>query len=190
MGVLPKQTTLLLFFVFFYGNLTLEQEPYQYFEKNWCRERTLRTDWRTYTHSCPSYTRHWAFEVWSDNFKTNPNLSYISGAEINPTGHFSKVYIQSVTVLNRTKTFGGDVWRMRVNGQADLSASVHDMENGTYQAMFLPMEPGTYSLQIVLDYTLCHGLKNPPSDWFRRGEIMLFHYFPSPSKATFHFIKT
>lgn len=175
MEVLPKQTTLLLFFVSFYGYLTLEQEPYQYFEKNWCRERTLRTDWRAYTHSCPSYTRHWAFDVWSDDFKTNPNLSYISGAEVKPAGHFSNVYIQSVTVLNRTKTFGGDAWRMRVTGQADIIASVHDMENGTYQATFLPMEPGTYSLKIVLDYTLCHGLKNPPPDWFKRGKITLFH---------------
>ncbi|KAL9952752.1 hypothetical protein ACROYT_G040047 [Oculina patagonica] len=84
-------------------------------------------------------------------------------------GHSSKVYIQSVTVLNHTKTFGGDAWRVRVNGRADLTATVHDMENGTYQAVFLPMEPGTYSLHIVLDYTLCHGLKNPPPDWFRKG---------------------
>ena len=185
MAVLPKQRTLLLLFVSFCGYLTLEQEPYQYFEKNWCRQRTLRTDWRTYTHSCPSYTRHWAFDVWSDDFKTHPNLSYISGAEINPAGHFSKIYIQSVTVLNRTKTFGGDAWRMRVNGPADLVASVHDMENGTYQAMFLPMEPGTYSLKIVLDFTLCHGLKNPPPDWFSRGEVIWSHYFSCPSKETF-----
>lgn len=172
MVVFPKQTTLLLSLVsFLYGNLTVGQDSYQQFEKNWCRERMLRTDWRTYTHSCPCYARHWAYEIWSEDFKTHPNLSYISAAEINPAGHFSKVYIQSVTVLNRTKTFGGDAWRMRVNGRADLSATVHDMENGTYQAVFLPMEPGTYYLQIVLDYTLCHGLKNPPPDWFRKGEI-------------------
>ena len=186
MAVLPKQRTLLLLFVSFCGYLTLEQEPYQYFEKNWCRQRTLRTDWRTYTHSCPSYTRHWAFDVWSDDFKTHPNLSYISGAEINPAGHFSKIYIQSVTVLNRTKTFGGDAWRMTVNGPADLVASVHDMENGTYQAMFLPMEPGTYSLKIVLDFTLCHGLKNPPPDWFSRGEVIWSHYFHVRLKKTIY----
>ena len=168
----PKQTEVLLYLFFICGNLTLGQEPYQEFEKNWCRERTLRTDWRKYIHSCPSYARHWAYEIWSDDFKTHPNLSYISEAEINPAGHFSKVYIQSVTVLNHTKTFGGDAWRVRVNGPAHLMASVNDMENGTYQAVFLPMEPGTYSLQIMLEYTLCHGLKNPPSDWFMRGMIM------------------
>lgn len=171
MVFLPKQATLLLYVSLLYGHVTLGQESDQQFQGNWCRERIQRIDWRAYTHSCPCYARHWAYEVWTDDFKTHPNLSYISWAEIKPAGHFSKVYIQSVTVLNHTKTFGGDAWRMRVNGQADLTASVHDMENGTYQAVFLPMEPGTYSLQIVLDYTLCHGLKNPPPDWFKRGEI-------------------
>ena len=90
-------------------------------------------------------------------------------AEINPAGHFSAVYIQSVTALNRSKNLGGDAWRMTVQGPADISASVLDMENGTYQGVFLPIEPGNYSLQIFLDYTLCHGLKNPPPDWFRKG---------------------
>ena len=154
------------------GILTLGDEThYLQFEKNWCQERTMRTDWRAYTHWCPSYVRHWDYEIWADYFKTHPNLSYISGAEIKPAGRFSKVYIQSVTIVNHTKTFGGDAWRMRVKGPADLTASVYDLENGTYEAVFLPMEPGTYSLQIVLDYTLCHGLKNPPPDWFRRGEF-------------------
>ena len=64
---------------------------------------------------------HWAYEIWADSFKTHPNLSYISGAEIKPAGHFSTVYIQSVTILNHTKTFGGDAWRVRVNGPNDLS---------------------------------------------------------------------
>ena len=164
------QTTLLFHLLFLYGNLILgDKAPLSQFKKDWCRERTMRTDWRTYTHWCPSYARHWAYEIWADSFKTHPNLSYISGAEIKPAGHFSTVYIQSVTILNHTKTFGGDAWRVRVNGPNDLTASVYDLENGTYQAMFLPMESGTYSLHIVLDYTLCHGLKNPPPDWFRRG---------------------
>lgn len=176
MDTIPKQTGPVICLFFICGRLILGQDPYVYFEKNWCRERTLRTDWRTYTHSCPSYSRHWAYEIWSDDFKTHPNLSFISGAEINPAGHFSKIYIQSVTVLNRTKAFGGDAWRVRVQGPADLVATVSDMENGTYEAKFLPMEPGTYSLQITLDYTLCHGLKNPPPDWFMRG-LTMFHAF-------------
>ena len=81
-----------------------------------------------------------------------------------------------MTVLNRTKAFGGDAWRVRVQGPADLVATVSDMENGTYEAKFLPMEPGTYSLQITLDYTLCHGLKNPPPDWFMRGLTMFLAF--------------
>ena len=172
MPFLLKQRTLLLLLPSLYGILILGDEELQdQFEKNWCRERKMRTDWRTYTDWCPSYARNWAHEIWAGSFKTHPNLSYISGAEIKPAGHFSEVYIQSVTVLNHTKTFGGDAWRVRVKGPADLMASVYDLENGTYQAVFLPMEPGTYYLHIALDYTLCHGLKNPPPDWFRKGKI-------------------
>lgn len=172
---LLKQTALLLYVSLLHGNLTLADEaPYLQFEKNWCRERTMRTDWQAYTHWCPGYARHWAYEIWADHFKTDPDLSYISDAEIKPAGHFSKVYIQTVTILNHTKTFGGDAWRVRVKGPSDLIASVYDLENGTYQAVFLPMEPGTYSLQIALDYTLCHGLKNPPPEWFMRGKMAWF----------------
>lgn len=149
--------------------VSADEVPLQ-FERNWCRERKMQVDWRVYTQVCPGYTRHWAQEYWANNLKTDSNLSYISGAEINPAGQFSHIYIQSVTVLNNTKTFGGDAWRMRVKGPSDLVASVYDFQNGTYEAVFLPMEPGYYSLQIVLDYTLCHALKNPPPDWFRKGK--------------------
>ncbi|XP_029191254.2 uncharacterized protein LOC114957861 isoform X2 [Acropora millepora] len=148
--------------------VSADEVPLQ-FERNWCRERKIQVDWRVYTQVCPGYTRHWAQEYWANNLKTDSNLSYISGAEINPAGQFSHIYIQSVTVLNNTKTFGGDAWRMRIKGPSDLVASVYDFQNGTYEAVFLPMEPGYYSLQIVLDYTLCHALKNPPPDWFRKG---------------------
>ena len=134
----------------------------------------MQTDWQAYTEWCPGYARHWGYEIWADSFKTDPDLSYILWAEINPAGRFSNVLIQAVTILNHTKTFGGDSWRVRVKGASELTASVYDLQNGTYQAVLLPMEPGNYSLQIVLDYTLCHGLKNPPPDWFMRGEITSF----------------
>ena len=175
MAFSSKAKSILVILIIMHGNFILGNEaPNTQFERNWCRERTMRTDWRAYTQWCPGYARHWAYDVWADNFRTHPNLSYISGAEIKPAGHFSKVYIQTVTILNHTKTFGGDTWRVRVKGPSNLTASVYDLENGTYQAVFLPLEPGNYSLEVVLDYTLCHGLKNPPDDWFRKGEISLF----------------
>ncbi|XP_068683601.1 uncharacterized protein [Montipora foliosa] len=163
-----KHVGFFLYMAAFYRGLIFGDEASFQFERNWCRERKMQIDWRAYTRLCPAYTRHWAYEYWSQNLRTEPNLSYISSAEIRPAGDFSLVNIQSVTVLNHTKTFGGDAWRMRVNGPSNLVASVYDLQNGTYQAVFLPMEPGNYSLQIMLDYTLCHALKNPPPDWFRK----------------------
>ncbi|KAJ7369256.1 hypothetical protein OS493_040236 [Desmophyllum pertusum] len=31
------------------------------------------------------------------------------------------------------------------------------------------MEPGVYQLSIYLDYSLCDGFKDPPRDWFIKG---------------------
>ena len=31
------------------------------------------------------------------------------------------------------------------------------------------MEPGNYQVMIFLDFSLCDGLKEPPADWFIKG---------------------
>lgn len=49
------------------------------------------------------------------------------GTGLKTAGHFSKIYIQSVTVLNRTKAFGGDAWRVRVQGPAGSSQDDTDL---------------------------------------------------------------
>lgn len=85
-------------------------------------------------------------------------------------GHFSRFYIQSVTKDGRIKTSGGDAWRIYVRqGPASLAPQVWDLNNGMYEVVFLVMEPGTYTAQITLDFTLCDGLREPPVDWFIRG---------------------
>ena len=102
--------------------------------------------------------------------QTDPNLSFISDMDLQPAWHYSKLFIQSVTTENRTKNFGGDAWRVNIRGTASVAASVYDLNNGTYEVVFLIVEPGTYYAKIYLDYSLCHGLKNPPPDWFRKGQ--------------------
>ena len=54
-------------------------------------------------------------------------------------------------------------------GPASLAPQVWDLGNGLYEVMFLAMEPGHYSAQITLDFTLCDGLREPPVDWFITG---------------------
>lgn len=70
------------------------------------------------------------------------------------------------------KTFGGDAWRVYIRqGPASIAPQVWDLENGMYEVLFLVMEPGNYSAQIILDFTLCDGLRDPPVDWFIIGTV-------------------
>ena len=56
-------------------------------------------------------------------------------------------------------------------GPASLAPVVLDLNNGTYEVLFLPLEPGFYTAQVWLDYTLCDGLREPPADWFIHGKL-------------------
>ena len=85
-------------------------------------------------------------------------------------GEFSRFYIQSVTSNGYLKKTGGDSWRVYIRqGPASLAPMVIDHDDGTYEVMFLAMEPGNYSAQVFLDYTLCDGFRDPPEDWFIKG---------------------
>lgn len=69
------------------------------------------------------------------------------------------------------KRYGGDSWRVMVRSDpATVAADIFDYNNGSYEALFLLMEPGLYTLDIKLDYTLCDGLRNPPVEWFHKGK--------------------
>ena len=68
------------------------------------------------------------------------------------------------------KRTGGDSWRVRIRqGPASLVPMVIDHDDGTYEVMFLALEPGNYSAKVFLDYTLCEGYRDPPEDWYIKG---------------------
>ena len=74
------------------------------------------------------------------------------------------------------KRTGGDSWRVHIRqGPASLSPVVTDNDDGTYEVMFLVLEPGNYSAQVFLDYTLCDGFRDPPEDWFIKGNLVVNH---------------
>ena len=90
--------------------------------------------------------------------------------KIAPAGQFSHILIESRDKLNKPKKYGGDSWRVMIRSEeANLAADVTDLNNGTYEAFALIMDPGIYTLDIRLDYTLCDGLRNPPVEWFHKG---------------------
>ena len=70
---------------------------------------------------------------------------------------------------NLDKTIGGDSWRVHVRDPSSMSATVIDHNNGKYEVIFLVLESGKYDVEVVLEYSLCDGYKDPPRDWFIKG---------------------
>ncbi|KAK2567380.1 Gelation factor [Acropora cervicornis] len=137
------------------------------FVSNWCRERQARLDWKAMLASCAEDTA-WSLPRNREN-ATDPNMSFISLWDVQPVGEYSRFSIQSQTKAGKLKTQGGDSWRVRIRGPSSISAVVIDHGNGTYEVLFLVMEAGVYTLHITLDFTLCDGFRDPPSDWFIVG---------------------
>ena len=76
-----------------------------------------------------------------------------------------------MTSRGSSKTFGGDSWRVYIRkGPSSLAPVVFDLNNGLYEVLFLVLEPGSYTAQVWLDYTLCDGVREPPDDWFIKGK--------------------
>jgi len=138
---------------------------------HWNRERSLRTDWWSILKPCFQNTNWKQVKVgWEKSERSNASTSSIIYQEFRPAREYSRLFIQSKTKDGRTKIYGGDSWRVYLRGPASFSATVFDHNNGTYEALFLVMEPGVYRLEIYLDYTLCDGLRDPPWNWFIIGK--------------------
>ena len=45
------------------------------------------------------------------------------------------------------------------------------MNHPLFSFKFLTMISGPHRLKISLEYTLCDGIKEPPPDWFVRGNL-------------------
>ena len=140
------------------------------FRRDWFRQHRARVDWKSMLKPCIDNTQ-WGLErkYWGKENRSSARTSQVVYIDIRPAGEFSKIFIQSKTADNRTKLIGGDSWRVHLRGPSSLGATVFDHENGTYEILFLIMEPGNYQVIIFLDFSLCDGLKEPPADWFIKG---------------------
>ena len=143
---------------------------FQDFRRQWLRQRRARVDWQSMIQPCVDNMAWGQVKShWGKQNRTNAVTSDVIFWDIKPVGEFSKIFIQSKTSENRTKMIGGDTWRVYLRGPASVAATVFDHNNGTYEALFLIMEPGIYQLTIYLDYSLCDGFRDPPRDWFIKG---------------------
>jgi hypothetical protein len=136
----------------------------------WLRYVKSGLDWNGMLNPCKT-DMQWESKKTEITNRTSGNTSKIISKDIEPAGEFSRVLIQSRTADGRIKTMGGDAWRVYLFGPSSLVARVFDYSNGTYEALFLVMEPGVYKVVVVLDYSLCDGLRDPPRDWFIKGNL-------------------
>lgn len=153
-----------------FNNISHDNALYADFMKTWCLVQTMKTDWKQVLQPCAG---RMAWEVnageWDPHDRTDTAKSYLIRWDIRPAGQFSRFDIQSVTKDNVDKRIGGDSWRVHIRGPSSLSPTVIDHDNGKYQVSFLVLEPGRYEVEVVLEYSLCEGYKDPPKDWFIKG---------------------
>ena len=163
------RTGFLTFYSYQHGE-TEEMARLEDFRRDWSRQRRVRVDWQEILRPCHDNTA-WGQvkDGWGKLNRSNANTSDVMFKDIRPAGEFSKIFIQSRTSANRTKTIGGDSWRVYVRGPSSVVVTVCDHNNGTYEALFLITEPGVYQVIIYLDYSLCDAFKDPPRDWFIKG---------------------
>ena len=86
---------------------------------------------------------------------TDTKNSYLTWQFIRPAGHFSHLFITTKNASGCTKSTGGDYWKVSLKGPSIVSASVFDLRNGSYEAVFLPVKAGRYKVVIILIYSLC-----------------------------------
>ena len=147
------------------------QERFNIFKRHWCRMQRARLEWKDVLGPCLNST------AWEEPDKvrlginqiTDPSKSFISHWDIRNAGEYSRFLIQTVSTSDIAKTVGGDSWRVHIHGPSSLAPTVLDLSNGTYEVLFLIIEDGYYEAKIFLDYSLCHGFKDPPPYWFRKG---------------------
>lgn len=144
-------------------------EDFQIFMKDWCRVRQARSNIESVLGPCKKQIK-WTYE--QSGIRTNASTSFVSHWHLKPAGQFSRFFIQAVSSERNLKTAGGDWWRILIHSPvASLRPTVFDLGNGSYEVVFLIVEPGIYHVDITLDYTLCDGFRDPPKDWFILGKL-------------------
>lgn len=140
------------------------------FMRQWCRIRRARVDWEQMLKPCKR-SLAWGSKLpgWGTEYRTDPDESYISLWDIRPCGEFSRLSIRTLAINGQEKRIGGDSWRVQLKGPASVAGTVFDHMNGTYEVLFLIIEPGDYQVEAILDHSLCDGFTDPPPNWFIFG---------------------
>lgn len=117
------------------------------FAYQWLRLHHARADWQSKLKPCLDQLK-WGTKKfgWGKVNRTSGIKSSISHMNIQPTGQFSRIFIQSRTFMGLSKKVGGDHWMVYFVRPSTVEATVFDHENGTYEAVALLVDAGTYSI--------------------------------------------
>eukprot|EP00112_Aurelia_sp_Birch-Aquarium-sp1_P022104 Seg6118.2 transcript_id=Seg6118.2/GoldUCD/mRNA.D3Y31 product="hypothetical protein" protein_id=Seg6118.2/GoldUCD/D3Y31 len=136
-------------------------------------EFTFLFNWRRILAHCQNDT------VWLDEpartkrraLRTSANRTEIVFQVLNSYGEYSIIVIQTYTASGQKKNIGGDSWRATLRGTLSKLVFVFDKLDGTYELRFRIFEPGNYSVDLVLEHSICDGLRDPPFGWFAKGNV-------------------
>ena len=144
-------------------------QDYQRFLYYWKLHHEMRFDFKRIMEPCKNNTK-WASYYYDRTpyLITSANMSGVE-LDIKSAGQYSRIMIESYSLMNTRKKVGGDSWRVLIQGVRSMTPLVMDNMDGTYEASFLVTEPGYYHVTLSLEYTLCDGLKDPPPRWFNEG---------------------
>lgn len=146
------------------------------FQYHMCRERLYRLDYKKIVKACQR-SLPFGTHIYDKILRTNPNLTRIPVKEIRKSGEYSTFKIKTFDHKGRPKVFGGDSFRIFLNGTngQSLEPTVYDLNDGEYDVSFLILDAGVYKVSIVLEGSLCSSYVDPPRDWFRKGlDLKLF----------------
>ena len=150
---------------------------------NDCRsspEISFLFDWKSIVDPC-KYSLSWLSRIDHEKallMRTNARHTTMIAKNINVDGLMSSIVIQTYTGDGQKKTFGGDSWRGVLTGTNDQMVFVNDNMDGTYTIQFRIHENGRYKLEMVLEQSVCDGLRDPPPGWFEHGDM--HGHFQSP----------
>lgn len=125
------------------------------FLTTWCRIQRTQLDANELLGSCDVCADNSTLRTCNrDPSKaTDINNSYLTWQFIRPAGHFSHLFITTNNASGCAKSIGGDYWKVTLRGPSVLTASVFDLRNGSYEAVFLPVKAGRYKVDIILVYS-------------------------------------
>ena len=140
----------------------------------------LLFDWESILEPC-KYDQSWqsaAERKKNEQMRTNVSYTEVIAKDIRVEGLPSTIVVQTYTNDGRRKRLGGDSWRATLTGTSQQMATVYDNMDGTYQVKFRIHESGRYELEMVLELSMCDGLRDPPLRWFELGDMQ--GHFQSP----------